>query len=291
METKKVKLAGQLRVLGTALLGVACTAAAPGASADNPTPQRTESATPAECAALARLDGKTVLIPAGIYRPFFKSASKVDPTKPSTANQGVPKIPVPAFRMDAAAVTRGEYLRFVCEHPAWRKSNTKTLFAEEGYLSDWEGDLDAGKQPLDQPVTHISWFAARAFCAARNARLPTIAEWERAGGGSDAAAQLSVNPGAETTNPFRFAMGTPAPDLQRSGLAFGGIWEWTSDFNSVAAGSTDGNGSSSLFCGDGFRSNNARDYAAFLRYSFRSSLHGNYTLKNLGFRCVTEVTP
>jgi formylglycine-generating enzyme len=226
---------------------------------------------------------KTVLVPAGIYRPFFKSAV-------GEASKSPPQpVKVAAFRLDAAAVTRGEFLRFVCQHPEWRKSQVKQLFAEESYLGNWAGDLDAGSEPLDQPVTQVSWFAARAFCAARNARLPTLAEWERAAGGSDAiAAAQAGDPTNGGRNPFQFAMGRPAADLQGSGLAFGRVWEWTSDFNSVAAGNSRG-GRSSLFCGDGFRSNNAGDYAAFLRYSFRSSLRGNYSLKNLGFRCAGDV--
>jgi formylglycine-generating enzyme required for sulfatase activity len=226
------------------------------------------------------LTGKSVLVPAGLYRPFFKSDAER-----SASAAAAPPVKVAAFRLDSTAVTRGEYLRFVCQQPPWRKSRVKALFAEESYLSGWSNDLDTGAQALDQPVTHVSWFAARAFCAARGARLPTLAEWERAGGTVDAEDRRG-NPAVEPGNPFRFAMGRPAADLQHSGLIFPGVWEWTADFNSVATGS---GGRSSLFCGDGFRSNDARNYAAFLRYSFRSSLRGNYTLKNLGFRCAEDI--
>lgn len=232
----------------------------------------------------------TVLVPAGTYRPFFKVDSRA---AYEGAQQRPPPIAVPAFRLDAAAVTHGEFLRFVCQHPAWRRSNVKAIFAEARYLAGWAGDLDPGSQIFDQPVTHVSWFAARAFCAARNARLPTLAEWERAGGGSEArATQLN-----EQTHdsfrpaPFRFAMGRPAADLAHSGLTFAGVWEWTADFNSVAAGNSGSGAGSSLFCGDGLRANDAHDYGAFLRYSFRSSLRGNYTLKNLGFRCAEDLAP
>jgi len=239
-----------------------------------------------DCAAVgSALTTKTVLVPAGKYRPFFKNSLDGNDGKQALA----PQIEVPAFRLDAAAVTRGEYLRFVCQHPAWRRSNVKAIFAEETYLTGWSNDLDLGTQPQDQPVTHVSWFAARAFCAARNARLPTLAEWERAGGDAGAVAAAQRDETSAAGNPFRFAMGRPATDLRHSGLTFAGVWEWTADFNSVAAGNAGGSGS--LFCGDGFRSNDARDYAAFLRYSFRSSLRGNYSLKNLGFRCAEDVRP
>jgi formylglycine-generating enzyme required for sulfatase activity len=244
------------------------------------------------CAELGdALTGQSVLVPAGIYRPFFR-----DDAERSAGRAPQPPVRVAPFRLDATAVTRGEYLRFVCQHPAWRKSMVKALFAEAGYLAGWPNDLDPGTQGLEQPVTYVSWFAARAFCAARNARLPTLAEWERAGGPGDGdedagAADARGSLTSEPANPFRFAMGRPAADLQHTGLTFPGIWEWTADFNSVATGNSGSGGRSSLFCGDGFRSNDARDYAAFLRYSFRSSLRGNYTLKNLGFRCVEDIAP
>lgn len=236
------------------------------------------------CEQLDNATTDTVSVPAGLYRPFFKSDSQIK----GAAKQVPPPITVAAFRMDAHAVTRREFLRFVCKHREWRRSTVKSVFAEDGYLTDWSSDLDPGVTALEQPVTHVSWFAARAFCTARNARLPTTAEWERAGGGSDAVSKAQRGEmSAATGNPFRFAMGQPAADLRASALAFSGVWEWTADFNSVAAGG----GRSSLFCGDGFRSNDARDYAAFLRYSLRSSLRGSYTLKNLGFRCVEEPRP
>ena len=33
------------------------------------------------------------------------------------------------------------------------------------------------------------------------------------------------------------------------------------------------------------------DYAAFMRYAFRQSLRGAYTVHNLGFRCARGLTP
>ena len=214
-----------------------------------------------------------VMIPAGQYLPFFKQ-------------KGAQSIPVAAFWLDAAPVTRKEYLDFVRRNPVWRKSQVKRLFAEGTYLADWVNDLSPGGN-FEDPVTFVSWFAARAFCADRDQRLPTVAEWERTAGAGNSTTDAFDTAVAQSQAPFRFAMGRLAADVRSPSIAIGNTWEWTADFNSAMAlgDSTGANGRSNLFCGAGFRSNNATDYAAFLRYSFRSSLRANYTLKTLGFRC------
>jgi formylglycine-generating enzyme required for sulfatase activity len=64
----------------------------------------------------------------------------------------------------------------------------------------------------------------------------------------------------------------------------GKVWEWTSDFNSM--GPIAGDGGEGLFCGGtGGALGDRADYAAFMRYSFRSSLKPAYSVSSLGFRC------
>ena len=212
-----------------------------------------------------------ILIPAGDYRPFFKRAD------------GQQSMPVAAFYIDVAPVTKLQFLDFVRRNPTWRRSEAKALVAEANYLADWSEDLDPGGN-VNGPVTFVSWSAARAFCSERG-RLPTVAEWERVAG-----ERLDLQKPDDISHhytPFQFAMGTVASDLRRLPLQFGTVWEWTEDFNSAPAlsGAQTGSGDGPLFCGDGYRSNDATDYAAFLRHSLRSSLRASYTLKNLGFRC------
>src|SRR5712672_140108 len=112
-------------------------------------------------------------IPSGSYHPFFKRTD------------GVLTIPVAAFDLDAAPVTKSQYLEFVRQHLGWRKSHVKALVAERNYLSDWSGDLDPGEN-LQAPVTYVSWFAARAYCS-EHGRLPSVAEWERVAGATQTA--------------------------------------------------------------------------------------------------------
>lgn len=211
-------------------------------------------------------------IPSAPFRPFFKGS--LAPTR------------VNAFRLARSPVTRGDFLSFLKCHPEWRRSRATASLSEAAYLSDFSDDLTPGPLPLDAPVTFVSWFAARAFCASHGLRLPTTIEWERALGSNGEPGGSSG--GSATAPTFEFAMGRAAADLHDSELQAAGVWEWTSDFNSTPVA---GGAAASQFCGDGVRSNAPSDYAAFLRYSFRSSLKAGYALKNLGFRCARNEAP
>ena len=70
------------------------------------------------------------------------------------------------------------------------------------------------------------------------------------------------------------------------------VWEWTYDFNSVLISGEsrkDVDDDSNLFCGSAaVGTTDLMNYAAFMRYAIRGSLNANYTMKNLGFRCVKD---
>jgi len=72
------------------------------------------------------------------------------------------------------------------------------------------------------------------------------------------------------------------------------IWEWTDDFNSVLSTGDSRNTSTgddnNLFCaGAATTSTDILNYAAFMRFAFRTSLQANYTVANLGFRCAKDL--
>ncbi len=240
------------------------------------------------CAARAT-DPGMVLIPVGIYRPLFRG------------EKDAKEVPIAAFQLDMRPVTNGEFLAFVGENPKWQRSQVKRLFADERYLSHWAGDLDLGNVRAEQPVTNVSWFAAKAFAVARGKRLPTTAEWELAAG-----AGFTIADGAKDAE-FRQAVarwyGTPSPKVlpdAGSGRAnffgvhdlHGLVWEWTSDFNSAMV-TGDARGDTGierqLFCGAGsLGANDRQNFPAFMRFGLRSSLKAGYTVHNLGFRCAKD---
>lgn len=232
-------------------------------------------------------------IPAGVHKPLF-----FGPTDPK-------EIPIRAFHLDLLPVTNGEFLEFVRTHPKWRRSQVKRLFADESYLAHWAGDLNLGPDASAisrQPVTRVSWFAAKAFAQWKGKRLLTTAEWEYA------AAAGATRPDGEKDPQFRrdvlrwYTSPTPEalPPVGSRPANFWGVrdlhglvWEWVADF-STALVTGDARGDTGLerklFCGGGADGAKDRgDYPAYMRFGFRSSLKAGYTVHNLGFRCAKDL--
>ncbi len=235
--------------------------------------------------ALAATPG-TRLIPAGPYQPFFVDADPID-----AGAVELPPIEVPAFRLDARAVTQAEFLAFVRATPGWRRSRVPAVFADPGYLGSWVGDLNPSAEK--QPVTEVSWFAASAYCRWKGGELPTTAQWERAAAENGVAAR-AVNAAilewyARPTTDARRESAAAAPNRFGVQGLHGVIWEWVLDFNEALVGddARDAQGRDvKRFCGAGAaRASDPGNYTAFMRYAFRSSLQASYALRTLGFRC------
>lgn len=229
-------------------------------------------------------------IPRSVYRPLFRG------------EKDAKEIAVPSFALGVHQVTNAEFLEFVRTNPRWRRSQMKRLFADAAYLQHWRGDLDPGNTDTGvRPVTFVSWFAAKAYCAWKGGRLPTTAEWETAAAAGFDGADGTSEP--ELRHAVNRWYSTPSlavlPAVASNRANFFGIhdlhglvWEWTSDFNSALV-TGDARGDTGLdrqlFCGAG--SLGARDpanFAAFMRFGFRSSLKAGYTLHNLSFRCAKD---
>ena len=238
-----------------------------------------------------------VRIPAGSYAPLFRGTvrdSLVGPLPPR-------KVAVPAFELDVRPVSNAEFLAFVGEHPAWRRSRVKPLFADKSYLHHWKDDLDLGDPSIaGDPVVNVSWFAARAYAAARGKRLPTVDEWEYAAAASATKRDASDDEAFQNLLRTWYAKPTPARLVGAGFRNFYGVedmhglvWEWTLDFNSaLISGESRGDGAieRTLYCGSGAAgAADFRNYAAFMRFAFRSSLEARYAVANLGFRCARDI--
>lgn len=230
-----------------------------------------------------------VRVPAASYTPLYSLDGE--------------RVEVAAFSVDVHPVTRADFARFVEAHPRWRRDRVPRLFAEPGYLSDWPGALEYGdEKDARRPVTNVSWFAANAYCEARDARLPTMAEWEYLARADERSADAASDPAfrarmlALYTKP---RIGLPEPvgsgftDVHGVADLHGLVWEWVRDFNAaMTAPDSRGTGGRdrNLYCAAAANGATDRgDYAAFLRYALRSTLTGRTTMGNLGFRCAADL--
>lgn len=204
----------------------------------------------------------------------------------SPVEKDAPPEQVAAFFLDETPVTNADFLAFVKSEPRWRRDRAPRLFAEEGYLRAWRAPLDPGDVDPRAPVTFVSWFAARAYCEARDKRLPTTAEWEVAAAGVDTAQVLAWY--AQKTPARLPPVGGPKNAVGARDL-HGLVWEWVEDFGSAlvtADARSQNDGDDVRYCGGGaVNAADAADYASFMRFAFRGSLEANHTIAALGFRC------
>jgi formylglycine-generating enzyme required for sulfatase activity len=149
-------------------------------------------------------------------------------------------ITIQSFAMRAEPVTNADFLAFVGGHTEWRRGRVPPLFAGPQYLSAWRGPQILGRAALaQQPVTNVSWFAARAYCASEHARLPSWYEWEYVAAADERQRDARQDPTRnqrllsailETTGDRPGVIGRypenfyGVRDLNRL------LWEWTGDY-------------------------------------------------------------
>ncbi len=227
-------------------------------------------------------------IDSGTYQPLYKE------------NGARKNISVEAFLMDIFQITNQQFLTFITENPRWNKGNISPIFADESYLNHFnESSLNENH---DSPVINVSWYAALAYCKSAGKTLPTTDQWEYVARAStkhkDASADanfqktiLSWYARPSTTTP-KSVYKSPENIWGIHGM-HGVIWEQVKDFNSTLVtgeSRADSTLDNQFFCGSGAAlAADPSDYAAFMRYAFRSSYQANYTLTSLGFRCAKPI--
>ena len=161
-------------------------------------------------------------------------------------------VSIRSFAMSENEVPASLYQRFLADNPEWRRSNLAALvdrgWVSEDYLEGWQ-DQSPASGGERRPVTHVSYYAAEAFCrwlsaqlpaslAGNEIRLPSEAEWEWAARGG-----LVGRPyprGSQAEGAVFFATGVDAPATVGTSPAnayglrdmAGNVWEWCSDWYS-----------------------------------------------------------
>lgn len=218
-----------------------------------------------------------VLVPSGVYKPFFKE-------------QDSTPVNISAFYLDKFPVTNSQFKKFLDRKPSFNKGAIASLFVGPAYLQHWPVTSSAGQRP----VVYVSWFVAREYCKFYGKRLPTLVEWEYASHADDpkvieAILRWYSRPESSPTKSIGQS------EANKFGLSdmHGLIWEWVEDFYTVMV-STDSRGKgggkrNDLFCGGGsVNAEDAKQYATFMRFAFRNSVSAKDTLGTLGFRCARD---
>ena len=173
-------------------------------------------------------------------------------------------VEIAPFRISATPVTQREYLAFVeaggyaqrefwnDEGWEWRQRNNVThpVFWQHDSSSVWLRRYFDTLVPLQpfQPMIHVNWYEANAYCAWAGRRLPAESEWELA-----ATSELGSDRRNFTSHKGLYPWGAEPPTVDKANLdsrwldcvdvrafpagdsAFGcrqmigNIWEWTAD--------------------------------------------------------------
>jgi formylglycine-generating enzyme required for sulfatase activity len=86
------------------------------------------------------------------------------------------------FYMDKYEVTNALYREFLNANPQWRKDKIAPEYHDGRYLHNWDED-NPPPDEWNHPVTHVSWYAAKAYALWAEKRLPVESEWEKAARG------------------------------------------------------------------------------------------------------------
>ena len=207
-----------------------------------PAPPPAQVAVPAE-----------VLVRAGCFEIGSDDPASLDNERPAH------QVDLPAFWIDAAPVTNGQYRAFVegggYDDARWWSPVGWAWRQEAGLVAPQFWSPDAGgwthrrfglvePLPVDQPVQHVCWYEADAFARWAGRRLPTEAEWEKAARGDLWSAASRPwpwgidEPTARHANLGQRHLGPAPVGAYPAGVSavgchqmVGDVWEWTaSDF-------------------------------------------------------------
>lgn len=202
---------------------------------------------------------------------------------------------VKPYQLRSRLVTNREFKVFLQTSPIWRREQAPALFTAPGYLSRIDDADD------EAPVIQVSWYAAQAYCASEQARLPRWYEWEFAAK-ADATQPDARDDDAWLSNILRWyadAGKTPPGRVASTPANYYGVhdthglvWEWVEDYSGLfvnADSRSSGEKKQLDYCGGAAVSlQDRRNYAVLMRLALLSAMEARQGGANLGFRCARD---
>ncbi|MBA2773205.1 MAG: ergothioneine biosynthesis protein EgtB [Nocardioidaceae bacterium] len=199
----------------------------------------------------AALPAAEVLVPAGRFTMGTSTEPwALDNERPAHT------VDVPAFFVDTAPVSNGDYLRFLesggydderwWSAEGWRLIRDHAIHAPRFWEHDgdrWERLRFGVREPLNprEPVVHVSFHEAEAYAAWAGRRLPTEVEWEKAARhdpasgrsrrypwGDDDPTVEHANLGQRHLQPAEVGAYPAGASPLGVHQLIGDVWEWTS---------------------------------------------------------------
>lgn len=210
-------------------------------------------------------------------------------------------VTIAPYQLRTTPVTNREFLSFLGQYPEWRRDRVAGVYAADSYLSGWPAANQAAAAALDAPVTSVSWYAARAFCAAEGARLPTWYEWEFAAAADAVRIDARADPAwrAQILRWYEHPATTALPVVGQAPNVWGvrdmhgAIYEWVEDFNGLfvtADSRAQGEQKTLETCGSAALSLDDREnYAILMRIAMLAALSARDAVRTVGFRCARDM--
>ena len=306
---------------GVVALGVVAHGCAPPRTSEPPSPSPTPAPTVRATPTLLKDSPPgSVLIPGGRFT--MGGGERIEENPPHL-------VIVPTFAIDTHEVTVERFSKFIAatghrtEAEKWGWSGVFDIQKQDWKPvngATWKEVGGPGTKPsaLNDPVTHVSWNDAVAFCAYEKGRLPTEAEWEYAARGGKEGEIFpwgnELRPGGKpaanwwqgvfpsrATREDGFLSRAPVGRFKPNGYGLydmiGNVWEWNADWfdagyylkspvenpKGPATGKDRVMRGGSWMCSENFCRN--------FRNAARSFAAPDSGLDNLGFRCAYDIAP
>jgi formylglycine-generating enzyme required for sulfatase activity len=297
------------------------TSPAPSPTEPSPTPSATQTpdaaytptatATPgAGSSRKLSVDGMIqVFVPAS---EFIMGSDDKDAKKSMENGRAYPEIPVhtvylDSYWIDKFEVTNGQYALCVADGAC----QAPHLFSA-GYGDSYQPFYFNNPEVQDYPVIWVSWFMAENYCGWAGRRLPTEAEWEKAGRGTDGRMYTWGNDPLSSTVANMCDINCPLPQANgkyNDGFPItapvgsfpdgaspygamdmaGNVWEWTSSLiMDYPYSAVDGREDLTITGERSWRGGSWTNGYWWMRVTLRYRSKDWYWNYNLGFRCAAS---